>query len=178
MTTPQPTGCLGFLFRLFGPDSASRRRAAPLDGPLPYRRRDYLFTKAERSFYGVLEQAVGDRYRIFAKVGVDDILWIDKGTGSHQTWRNKIDRKHIDFLLCDRDAIRPLIALELDDRSHERADRAERDHFLDQAFAAAGLPLLRVPAQHAYNVEAVRHHIAAALTPAPAPRDTPPSPHV
>lgn len=41
---------------------------------LPYAPRGGLLTKAERSFFGVLEQAVGNDLRIFAKVRVADVL--------------------------------------------------------------------------------------------------------
>jgi hypothetical protein len=62
-----------------------------------------------------------------------------------------VDRKHVDFLLCDPRTMRPLIGLELDDRSHQRSDRQERDEFVEQVFAAARLPQVRVPAKWAYH---------------------------
>jgi len=114
---------------------------------LPYRRKDYLLTKAERSFLGVLEQAVLGQPRIFAKVRLADLVWMPKGTEQRQSHFNRISSKHIDFLLCDDDAIRPLLVIELDDSSHERQDRKSRDVFVDQALAAAELPMLRVRAR-------------------------------
>jgi hypothetical protein len=45
----------------------------------------------------------------------------------------------------------PLVGLELDDRSHQRRDRQERDEFVEQVFAAARLPLARIPAKWAYQ---------------------------
>jgi hypothetical protein len=40
--------------------------------------------------------------------------------------------------------------VELDDKSHERADRKQRDGFVEAVFAAAGLELLRVRVQRSY----------------------------
>lgn len=65
---------------------------------------------------------------------------------------HKIDRKHVDFLLCDPVTMRPMVGIELDDNSHQRPDRQERDAFVDQAFQAAGLPLLHVAVKRAYVV--------------------------
>jgi hypothetical protein len=38
------------------------------DGSYKYRQQGPLFTAAERSFLGVLDQAVSDNYRVFGKV--------------------------------------------------------------------------------------------------------------
>ena len=69
---------------------------------------------------------------------------------------NKIDRKHVDFLLCNPRAVRPFLGIELDDKSHQRDDRQERDQFVDQVFAAVGIPLVRVPVKHTYSLQEVQ----------------------
>jgi hypothetical protein len=56
-------------------------------------------------------------------------------------------------VLCDRNAVRPLLAIELDDSSHNRADRKARDAFVDSALKAAGLPIIHVPASASYNAK-------------------------
>ena len=55
----------------------------------------------------------------------------------------------------------PRVGIELDDSSHARGDRQARDAFVQQVFEASGLPLLRFPAQHAYNIA----EVAARLSP-------------
>ena len=57
---------------------------------------------------------------------------------------NKIKAKHTDFVFCDPDTLEILAGLELDDPSHERPERMERDEFVDNAYAAAGIPLIHV----------------------------------
>jgi hypothetical protein len=66
----------------------------------------------------------------------------------YRTYTNKIDRKPINFLLCDPAVLRPLIAIELDDKSHQRADRRARDAFVDEVFRAARLPIIMYPSEH------------------------------
>ena len=69
-----------------------------------------------------------------------------------RTYTNKIDRKHVDFLLCDPKTLRPMIGVELDDKSHQRQDRQERDEFVMNLFKVAKLPLARIPVKHSYSV--------------------------
>ena len=76
---------------------------------------------------------------------------------------NTLDRKHVYFLLCDPTDMRPLLGIELDDKSHRRPDRLQRDMFVDQVFDVAGLTLLHVPVQRAYRIEDIRERIAPYL---------------
>ncbi len=152
----QPGGCLLAIFRIFGLKPAS----ASAQSTLPYRCKDYLLTAAERSFFAVLQQAVGEQYWVFPKVRVNDVIDVKAAGSEWRTYLHKIDRKHIDFLLCDRDTVRPVLAIELDDASHNRDDRKSRVQFLDAAFTAARLPLLHIPAKRGYAVPEVRAKIA------------------
>jgi very-short-patch-repair endonuclease len=131
---------------------------------LPYRKKDCLLTPAERSFFGVLGQAIDNDLYIFAKVRLSDLLWLPKGTEKRQAHLNRIQSKHIDFVLCDRTTTEPRLLIELDDSSHRRTDRQSRDAFVDQAAGQAGLPILRVPAKRSYGVGELRQHISSLLT--------------
>jgi hypothetical protein len=81
------------------------------------------------------------------KVGLGNLFYVKRDDYSkYQTYTNRVDRKHVDFLLCDPRTMRPLDGLELDDRSHQRSDRQQRDEFVESVFTAARLPLVRIPA--------------------------------
>ena len=159
----EPMGCLLAVLRLFGlaPKSSVMRR-------LPYRLRDDFLSAAERSFYQALIRAVDSRGVVFAKVRLADVLFVAESQ-ERTTHQNRINQKHIDFLICSPDTLKPLCAVELDDASHGRADRKERDAFVDSACAAAGLAILHIPAQYAYDVDALRQHVDRLLTAATAP---------
>lgn len=58
----------------------------------------------------------------------------------------------VDFVLCERDTFTPLLVIELDDSSHNRADRQARDDFKNNVLSAAGLPLLRIPVRRHYDL--------------------------
>ncbi len=47
-------------------------------------------------------------------------------------------------------------ALELDDSSHGRSDRQDRDAFIDKAMASAGIPLIHFAAKRSYGVGEVK----------------------
>jgi hypothetical protein len=130
----------------------------------PYQLRDDFLTAAEHSFYMVLKQAVEDWAVICPKVSLSDVFSAkSKDYGEYRTYTNKIDRKHIDFLLCQPGTMRPLAGLELDDKSHERRDRQARDEFVKHVFEAAGLPLLRVRVQRQYGVNDLRGGLRSRL---------------
>lgn len=126
---------------------------------LPYEKRKRLVTNSEFKFYRALQRAVGGSYTIFAMVRIADLLVVEKGTKNRRGWLNKILSKHIDFVLCDERTLEPVVGIELDDRSHQRADRIERDQFVNLAFESAGLPLLRVPTQKEYDPAEIRQLI-------------------
>jgi hypothetical protein len=89
--------------------------------------------------------------------------------------RNRIDRKHVDFVICEARTMQPLLAIELDDASHERADRIARDAFVDRVFEVAGLPLLHVRFALAYQPEVLMHAIRQKLGMVAVPPPLPPT---
>ena len=78
---------------------AARARA------MPYTRNHALLSETERMFFNVLELAVDERYRIMAKVRLADALKVHVTLSNDERQRalNKINSKHIDFLLCHAD---------------------------------------------------------------------------
>ncbi len=120
-----------------------------------YEARPELFSPAERSFFGVLEQAVAGQYRVMGKVRLGDLLQPEKDlTRSQRTgaW-NRIHQKHVDFVLCQPDTLAVAGVVELDDASHRRKDRADRDGFVDKALSTAGIPIVHFVACKAYSVQ-------------------------
>ena len=133
-------------------DWLSDREESTTRGEFPYLIRDDFLSPAEQSFFLVLKNAVSSWAMVCPKVALGDLFYVQSGDPSkYRTFTNKIDRKHIDFLLCDPNTVRPLLGIELDDKSHRRIDRQVRDAFIENVFAAAKLPLARLATQNAYN---------------------------
>jgi hypothetical protein len=128
----------------------------------PYRNAGALFSPAERSFYGVLNQVVRENAKIFGKVRVADVAVPRKGL-SRSDWQkafNKVSAKHFDFLLCRNDDLSVICAIELDDRSHLSKKRQQRDEFLRGVCNAAGVSLIQVPAKVSYVIDEVKQILA------------------
>jgi hypothetical protein len=148
-----------------------------------FRRKDYLLTQAERSFFEVLCLACGTDVYVFSKVRLADLVWLPGGIDHRRALLNRVIAKHIDFVLCERRTLRPVLAIELNDRSHETASRASRDAVVRRVLETAGLPLRSVPAARSYVLNEIRELIresrlrpdAAGATPqsvAPSPAAT------
>jgi len=131
---------------------------------LPYKKKEYLLTQAENSFYSVLKLALKDMdVNIFAKMRLCDIVYIPKGTKNWQTYWNKIKSKHVDFIISTKNGNKPLLVIELNDSSHNSIERMERDEFVENVLSAAGIPLIFIPVQHSYNVNDLLNKIKDAI---------------
>lgn len=159
MTTSvdEKPGCLSVFFSFL-----RRFLNKSVSETLPYRLRDDFLSPAEFSFYKVLSSLVGVRLTIQSKVRLADIFFVTR-PNENVAFRNRIDRKHLDFLVCDSSTMKPIFGIELDDSSHKRNARQERDGFVESIFQVAGLPLLRVPIQREYSTREVAAQIAPFL---------------
>jgi Protein of unknown function (DUF2726)/Topoisomerase DNA binding C4 zinc finger len=163
------SGCLFAFLNLLG-----RGGGEPEAPPLPYRMKDGLLSPAEVSFMHVLSGVLKGQAAICPKVRLGDIFFVGKAE-KRMAFINRISSKHVDFLLCDCKTMEPLAAVELDDASHNRADRAKRDEFVDDVFAAAGLPLVHVVAQRQYVTQDVSAQVLPLLHQKSAPQPPPPA---
>lgn len=156
-------GCLSIFFPLlkaFNKENDSVDNEI-LDEILPYAKRDDFFSESELSFYKVLRQVVDDNIVIYPKVGLKEIFFVQsKDRSDHSKYHNKIDRKHVDFLLCNSDNLQPICAIELDDSSHMKQDRIERDIFVDKVFETARLPLIRFVNKRSYVLSDIKDRLA------------------
>jgi len=155
---------IGFLRSIFG-------RSSKTPVSLPYRLRDDFLSPTELSYYKVLTSILGPRATICVKVSLSDIIFVSK-TDRYMSFFNRISKRHVDFLLCESSTLKPVLAIELDDVSHNRPSRKERDRFLDEALRAAGLPILRVTPQRQYTREGVVSQIKPFLQASRSPEDT------
>lgn len=127
----------------------------------PYVRKPRLLSASEASFFAALRSATAGEYDVFSKVRLIDVCDVKRGSGFQAAF-NRVVAKQMDFLLCDPVTSQPLLAIELDDRSHSRPDRVARDAFIEEVFEVIGLPVLWVKVTAAFDREHVRQQIAVA----------------
>ena len=108
-----------------------------------YQAKEYFMTKSESDFFRILDKATCDKYYIFPQAHLSAILDY-KVPG--QNWKyafRHINGKSVDYVLCDRQTLKPIYAVELDDYTHTYPDRQERDHEVERMLQSAGIPLVR-----------------------------------
>lgn len=128
-----------------------------------YKQKNYFMSRAEHECYDALVIAVGERYHVFPQVHLPSII-DNKVVG--QNWNGAfrhISQKSVDFVLCDKSYISPKLAIELDDRTHERQDRKDRDVEVARVLKDAGLPLLRLENHGRFNPSELMQKIDTAL---------------
>lgn len=119
---------------------------------LPYVKKQYLMTNAEREFFKVLHLAVQDRYYIVPQVQLSKIVQVEKGNCKYE-YKNKINLKSADFVLFDKEYFMPQIVIELDDSSHLRSDRQERDGFVNSLMEKVNIKIVHVKNSVNYSIQ-------------------------
>ena len=101
-----------------------------------------LFTRNEWQNYKKLRDIAEIKgYIICPKVRLLDIIEPKKGERKYKTLFYKIQAKHVDFVICDKDMhIKAII--ELDDNSHDTKDRKERDEFVNMILHSVGYKVI------------------------------------
>lgn len=124
-----------------------------------------LLTKYEwKNYMGMREYATAQGLIICPKIRLADLIE-PRTYKDRKDWQkqfNRIKAKHVDFVFCDPD-MRVKLIVELDDYTHERADRKERDAFVDAALTSAGYQIVHI---HRFDDAAVAA-MDAILRPAP-----------
>ena len=130
---------------------------------LPYHKK-LLLTKNEYYFYNNLKKITNEKnLQILAKIRLADLIEVNQGTNEWNKYFAKIKSKHIDFAIADNMKI--IVIIELDDKSHEKQNRIERDEFVDAALTKTGYKIIRTLG----NTEEIEKYINSIIT---APEDT------
>jgi hypothetical protein len=157
----------GFVFALATTFLVSRRPALrPVFACTPththlvtLRRRTVLCSRSERNFYQTLRSLIPD-HMIFVKVKLADLVPLKP---HHSFWEHfsPINRKHIDFVICDQ-TLAPVVAIELD-RANSTSDIPALN-LMNSVLASASLPIVHVPQKRRYVFNELRRLLAPYLT--------------
>lgn len=113
---------------------------------LSYVKAQYL-TPREKQFYPHLKEVADTLgYTVSLKSRLGDLV-----TGAHHQYSSegatelgKVQRKHVDFVLFDPESMEAKLIVELDDTTHDRQDRVNRDVFIDNVLEGTGYKILHV----------------------------------
>ena len=120
-----------------------------------YKRKPCILTQTENDYYAQLCNALNS-------AGLDVIVWpqvnvssIIESVGSDSQQRmkafNRICRKSVDYVIVNQRTRETILCIELDDYTHNRNSRKERDNFINAIFSNVGIPLLRIKAERNYD---------------------------
>lgn len=123
-----------------------------------YRKKATYISAVERDFLRVLREITGDKYEVCVQAPL--VAVIDKVSGG--AFRNELFRV-ADYLIADAVSYEPLLLIELNDASHNRADRRARDRKVAEICADARMPLLSFTVAQAHDVPEVRKTVLKAL---------------
>ncbi|MFA6460600.1 MAG: DUF2726 domain-containing protein [Patescibacteria group bacterium] len=131
-------------------------------GNLSYRKKDFLLNTAERKFFESIQQIIPNNYVVFPQISLKSIIEVD-GAQNFRTSQNKIDRKIIDFVVFDKPYYKPILAIEYDGSTHDRADRQARDEFVDSILESSGIKIIHIKHEKNINFETIKSDILTNL---------------
>ena len=126
-----------------------------------YKPKIYVTTLNEMKFYSVLLEIAKELdYIVFSQVSLYNIISLKENLdySTHTKYFNKIASKSIDFVLVDKKC-RIKLCIELDDYTHKKKNRVERDIFINELFKELEIDLLRYPVYNVYYKETLKRKI-------------------
>ncbi len=120
----------------------------------------------EAQFYLALAHAVYPEFIVFPKIRIADLITPDHPYKS-SAWSsafNRIQSKHVDFVLCKSSTLEAVAVVELDGLSHESVNQMKRDEFVNAAISECGIQVIRVPQQTSYSIPDARQMLLRILT--------------
>ena len=129
-----------FLVKMVG-----RANALAEDGNLEevYVKKSFLLTDEEKNIYKNL-QTIASRYNyvVFPKVKLTSVVYIPKGTSNWISLWNRISPRQVDFVICEVESLKPVVAVEISGGEEPDGAKIEKDEFVPRVLEKAGLSYL------------------------------------
>lgn len=123
-----------------------------------YRAKEQLVTQNEKGYLSAIESCIDlNRYNIHSQIALSSI--VEKIDNSR--YHNELFRS-IDFVITDKEQ-KVLLCIEINDKSHNRFDRQERDHKVKAILEEAGIPLVTFWTKYGINEEYISKRINEVL---------------
>lgn len=111
-----------------------------------YQRAKFLTQNEYRAYFALKEITDRRGLIICPKVRLLDIVEPKYGISNRKALLNRVMSKHVDFVVCTPD-MQIYAIVELDDVTHQRPDRIQRDKFVDSVLNGVGYPII-----HTYGI--------------------------
>lgn len=127
---------------------------------LPFKKKDFLLNTPERIFFEELQKIIPNNYIVLPQIVLSSIVRVVSGQREFWSYQNKINRKTIDFVIFEKQYLKPVIAIEYDGKTHNKPDRQERDLFVNQVLNSAGIKIVHIRHQNNINFDEIKNMIA------------------
>jgi hypothetical protein len=121
--------------------------------------------QADKALFEALQQILGRGYVVFAKVKLSELVepQVESGNRVHQLHWIKVHRQTVDFLLCRRGDMEPLVALRVLAKT-EYARRGLGAHdVIDSVLRDINLPRIMLVEKKKYDPADLKQKIRVAL---------------
>ena len=109
-----------------------------------YYAKSYVMTSRENECFKILNEIFSSKWFVVPQVHLSALLdYRVKGQNWNAAVRH-INGKSVDFVLIGKESYKVICAIELDDSTHSRSDRIERDAEIERMFKEARIPLARI----------------------------------
>ncbi|MFC1546054.1 DUF2726 domain-containing protein [Pseudomonadota bacterium] len=119
-----------------------------------------LLTQPELACFNTLKTVAGNEFYIMAKVSLSDIAVVKKGVDQARLKKAaKQGKRHIDFILCNKESLAVVCAIELEDAA--TAASAKKESHSADLLEEVGVMVFHMPVKTSYSIPEMQQ----ALTP-------------
>lgn len=109
-----------------------------------YYAKSYVMTSRENECFKILNEIFSSKWFVVPQVHLSALLdYRVKGQNWNAAFRH-INGKSVDFVLIGKESYKVICAIELDDSTHNKPERKERDVEIERIFNQARIPLARI----------------------------------
>lgn len=109
-----------------------------------YYAKPYVMTSRENECFKILNEIFSSKWFVVPQVHLSALLdYRVKGQNWNAAFRH-INGKSVDFVLIGKESYKVICVIELDDSTHSRPHRIERDVEIERMFKEARIPLARI----------------------------------
>lgn len=109
-----------------------------------YYAKSYVMTSRENECFKILNEIFDSKWFVVPQVHLSALLdYKVKGQNWNAAFRH-INGKSVDFVLIGKESYKVICVIELDDSTHSKPDRIERDAEIERMFKEARIPLARI----------------------------------
>ena len=123
-----------------------------------YASKSSIMSDCEKAFFEAFQEIVGDNYIVQPQINLASV--VRKETASR--YQNELFR-NIDFGIFDK-SYNLLLLIEINDRTHERSDRIQRDKKVQGICENAGIPLVVFWTKYGVNKKYIKDRLGQYLS--------------